>query len=150
MCAFKNRLLSVGSVVSYILYLRASVCLTRHSAPVICEADSQPVSVSVRPSVHSSVRSSVCPSVCPFVRPFVRLSVRLSVRSSICSNVFAFFFIFFFWDLFFGIFLPSLKLTNMKKQKKMGFAFLRKKKDPDLCFTCSKKSRPGKSDRKMG
>jgi len=30
------------------------------------------------------------------------------------------------------------------------YAFLRKKKDLDLCFTCSKKSRPGKSDDKMG
>ncbi len=38
--------------------MRASVCLTQHSAPVICEADS---------ATPLCVRSSVCPSVCSSV-----------------------------------------------------------------------------------
>ncbi len=40
--------------------MRASVCLTQHSAPVICEADS---------ATPLCVRSSVCPSVCSSVCP---------------------------------------------------------------------------------
>ncbi len=89
--------------------MRASVCLTRHSAPVICEADSAaPLCVrsSVRldvffsPSLKLSIRLSlkikdrqnrfVCMYVCIFREKEIRLrtSVRPFVRSFVCPDVF--------------------------------------------------------------
>ncbi len=68
-------------------------------------------------------------SVRPFVRPFVRSSVGSSVRLSVhlSRRICFFFYLFFFGICFLGFFSPSLKLTKMKKQKKMGFAFLTRK-----------------------
>jgi hypothetical protein len=62
--------------------VRTFVYLTRHSAPVICEADyATPL------YVCSSVRPSVRPSVCPFVRPFDTTVLRFN---SPAESAFAF------------------------------------------------------------
>ncbi len=101
---------STSLPILYINSLRACVCLTRHSAPIICEADS---------ATPLCVRSSVHPSIRPSVRLFVRPSIRSSVRSSVCPEVF---------------FSPSLKLTKMKKQKKKSLK-VRSSVCPEVFFS---------------
>jgi hypothetical protein len=119
-----NYILYVNSLCPFVrLTWQFCILIHRQNRPLPAFACSDPVSCEADSATLLCVRSSVHLSGC------------------IC---------FFFYLFFLGFFSWSFKLINMKKQKEMGFAFLRKKKDLDLCFTCSKKSGLGKSDRKMG
>ncbi len=86
-----------------------SVCLTRHFAPVICEADSATplcvrlfvrlfVHLSVRPSVRPSVRTYFSPRLlnCPsvFFSSSLKSSVRLSLKIRDRQNQFVCLYVF--------------------------------------------------------